>query len=213
MDRPGTCIIILDKKYNIANSSCHFRSYGSIWTGPYTAIWPSVPWTICYIYTCIYWFFRPIFPNQVSTSLFVNVNLQWNQKKMHQWKWFLLGYCIFISVPWLSWWYDSWIYNYLCNQCLSPLKLWVRIPLRRGILDTALCDKVDRSVVFSRYKCTPVSSTNKTECHDIQKCIWNIVVQIINLILMKYFNSKDNMYFWHCDLHVHVWRKLWLFKK
>jgi hypothetical protein len=35
MDRPGTCII-LDKKYNIANSSYHFESYGSIWTGPYT---------------------------------------------------------------------------------------------------------------------------------------------------------------------------------
>ena len=33
MDRPGTCII-LDKKYNIANSSCHFGSYGNIWTGP-----------------------------------------------------------------------------------------------------------------------------------------------------------------------------------
>jgi hypothetical protein len=33
MDRPGTCII-LDKKCNIANSSCHFGSYGSIWTGP-----------------------------------------------------------------------------------------------------------------------------------------------------------------------------------
>jgi hypothetical protein len=30
----GTCIIILDKKYNTANSSCHFGSYGSIWTGP-----------------------------------------------------------------------------------------------------------------------------------------------------------------------------------
>ena len=44
----GTCIIFLDKKYNIANSSCHFGSYGSIWTGPYTAIWPSVPWTIWY---------------------------------------------------------------------------------------------------------------------------------------------------------------------
>jgi hypothetical protein len=25
----------------------------------------------------------------------------------------------------LSWSYGSWIYNYLCNQCLSPLKLWV----------------------------------------------------------------------------------------
>jgi hypothetical protein len=32
--RNGTCIIILDKKYNITNSSCHFGSYGSIWTGP-----------------------------------------------------------------------------------------------------------------------------------------------------------------------------------
>jgi hypothetical protein len=24
---------------------------------------------------------------------------------------------------WLSWSYGSWIYNYLCNQCLSPLTL------------------------------------------------------------------------------------------
>ena len=32
--RNGTCIIILDKMYNIANSSCHFGSHGSIWTGP-----------------------------------------------------------------------------------------------------------------------------------------------------------------------------------
>jgi len=28
-----------------------------------------------------------------------------------------------------SWSYDSCIKNYPCNQCLSPLKLWVRIPL------------------------------------------------------------------------------------
>ena len=31
---PASTCIILDKKYNIANCSCHFRSYGSIWTGP-----------------------------------------------------------------------------------------------------------------------------------------------------------------------------------
>jgi hypothetical protein len=24
--------------------------------------------------------------------------------------------------------YGSWIYNYLCNQCISPLTLWVQIP-------------------------------------------------------------------------------------
>jgi hypothetical protein len=28
--------------------------------------------------------------------------------------------------PSWSWSYGSWIYNYLCNQYLSPLKLWVR---------------------------------------------------------------------------------------
>jgi hypothetical protein len=42
---------------------------------------------------------------------------------------------------WL-WLYGSWIYNYLCNQCLSPLKLWIRISIRRGVIDTTLCDTV-----------------------------------------------------------------------
>ena len=40
-----------------------------------------------------------------------------------------------------SWWYGSWIYNYICNQCLSPLTLWVWSPLSRGELNTKLCDK------------------------------------------------------------------------
>ena len=38
--------------------------------------------------------------------------------------------------PSWSWLYGSWIYNYLCNQCLSPLTLWVPISLRRCILNT-----------------------------------------------------------------------------
>jgi len=29
----------------------------------------------------------------------------------------------------MSWSYGSRVYNYLCNQCLSPLKLWVWISL------------------------------------------------------------------------------------
>ena len=32
--------------------------------------------------------------------------------------------------------------NYLCNQFLSPLTLWVQITLGRGTLDTTLCDNV-----------------------------------------------------------------------
>jgi len=35
---------------------------------------------------------------------------------------------LFISYPQRSWLYGSWIYNYLCNQCLSPLMLWVQTP-------------------------------------------------------------------------------------
>ena len=31
--------------------------------------------------------------------------------------------------PSWSWSYGIWIYNYLCNQCLPPLKLWTRILL------------------------------------------------------------------------------------
>jgi hypothetical protein len=34
------------------------------------------------------------------------------------------------------------IYHYLCNQCLSPLMLWVRIPPRRGVFDITFCHKV-----------------------------------------------------------------------
>jgi len=33
-------------------------------------------------------------------------------------------------------------HNFWKYYCLSPLALWVRIPLRRGVLDTTLCDKV-----------------------------------------------------------------------
>ena len=33
-----------------------------------------------------------------------------------------------LSGPSWTWSYGSWIYNYLCNQYLSALKLWVRTP-------------------------------------------------------------------------------------
>jgi len=36
--------------------------------------------------------------------------------------------------------YGSWIYNYLCNQCLLPLMLWVWFSIRTRC--TTLCDKV-----------------------------------------------------------------------
>ena len=57
------------------------------------------------------------------------------------------------------------IYNYLCNQSLSPLMLWVRIPFRRGVLETTLCDKVCQWFLTGPWFSPgiPVSSTNKTD--------------------------------------------------
>ena len=62
--------------------------------------------------------------------------------------------------------YGSGIYNYLCNQCLSPLMLWVRILIRARC--TTLCDKVCQWLVTGQwFSLGPsVSSTNKTDCHD-----------------------------------------------
>jgi hypothetical protein len=49
--------------------------------------------------------------------------------------WVILEYILLILNSSLlntwSWSHDSWIYNYLCNQWLSPLKLWVRILFRQ----------------------------------------------------------------------------------
>jgi hypothetical protein len=68
-----------------------------------------------------------------------------------------------------------WIYNYLCNQCLWPLKLWVRIPfmarcIQYNIMWSSLSVTSDRSVFFPG---TLVSSTNKTDHHDITE-IYNV---------------------------------------
>jgi hypothetical protein len=55
-----------------------------------------------------------------------------------------------------SWSYASWIYNYLCNQCSSPPKSWVRTSFmarctRNKNMWKSLLSTCDRSVVFSRY--------------------------------------------------------------
>ena len=60
-------------------------------------------------------------------------------------------------------------HNYLCNRCLSPLLLWVRIQLRRGVPHTALCHKVCQWLAAGRWFSpgSPVSATNNTDRYDI----------------------------------------------
>jgi hypothetical protein len=75
------------------------------------------------------------------------------------------------------------VYNYLCNQCLSRLTLWVRIPLRRGVLDTTLCYKVCQWLAAGRWFSLgiPVSSTNKTDHHDITEILLKVALNTITL--------------------------------
>jgi hypothetical protein len=94
-----------------------------------------------------------------------------------------------------SYMYGSWIYNYLCNQCLSPLTLWVRIPLRRGVpVQNTLCDKVCQWLAAGMWFSpgTLVSSTNKTGRHDITEILLKVALIKHNnptsVYLLTWFN-------------------------
>ena len=93
--------------------------------------------------------------------------LCWSQEKMR---------------PSWSWWYGSWIYKYLCNQYLSPLTLLVRTLLGWGILDTMLCDKVCQWLATGWWFSpdNPVSSTNKTDRHNIAEILLKVALNPIN---------------------------------
>jgi hypothetical protein len=86
----------------------------------------------------------------------------------------------FDTWPSSLWSNGSLIYYYLRNQWLSPLKLWVWIQFRRGVLNTTLCDKVCQWFVTGRWF-SPVSSTNKTDLYDIIEILLKVVLNTINL--------------------------------
>ena len=86
------------------------------------------------------------------------------------------------SYQWLLWpWsYGSWIYNYLCNQCPSPLMLWVRISIRASC---TLCDKVCQGLATGRWfsPSPTVFSTNKTDRYDITGILLKVALNTITL--------------------------------
>ena len=91
--------------------------------------------------------------------------------------WCILFFCIRMSATVMV--MIAWIYNYLCNQCLSPLKLWV-IPLmvRCTRCVTTICDKVFQWLTIGRWFSlgTPISSTNNTDCNDITEILLKVVL-------------------------------------
>jgi hypothetical protein len=86
--------------------------------------------------------------------------------------------------------YGSWIYNYLCHQCLSSLMLWVRISIKTRC--TILYGKVCQWLALGRWFSPgpPVSSTNKTDRHDIAEILLKVVLTPLN----KQTNKETNQY-------------------
>jgi hypothetical protein len=117
----------------------------------------------------------------------------------------ITSFITYLPGPSWSWLYGSWIYKYLCNQCLSPIMLWVRIPLRRGVLDITFCDKVCQLLAVARwlFPGTPVSSTNKTEI--LLKVTVNFITLTLHIYLLnteiliwkrnRYFSQWNYVYF------------------
>ena len=90
--------------------------------------------------------------------------------------------------------HGSWIYNYLCNQSLSLLSLWVRTPLmvRRTRYKTMWYNFSVTGRWFSPN--TPVSSTNKADRHDITEILLKLALDtttfpnINNLVFGEVYN-------------------------
>ena len=93
--------------------------------------------------------------------------------------------------PSWPWSYGSWIYNYLC---LSPLMLWARISIRTRC--TTLCDKFCRWLAAARWfsSCPPVSSTNKTDRHDITEIL-------VKVALGTTKQTSKHMFMWMLIYH------------
>ena len=76
----------------------------------------------------------------------------------------------------------------------------------RGIPDTTLCDKVRQSLVAERLFSlgTQVSSTNKTDCHDIAEILLKVELNTITLIKHFQLQSPTRSLIKHSSVHVYL---------
>jgi hypothetical protein len=109
------------------------------------------PWRI----NCIWTNKNHLFPKSPCLVSFSSPVLQEIKKKFTYEPQVMAIVQMILGSSW-SWLYGCWIYNYkmlmyLCNQCLSPLMLWVRTRSWRSVLNTTLCDKVCQWLVEGRW--------------------------------------------------------------
>ena len=75
-----------------------------------------------------------------------------------------------------------WLLDLQLHMQSAPITmLWVRFPLRGGVPDTTLCDKSCQWLAAGPWFSprTPVSATNKLDCHDITEILLKVVLNTI----------------------------------
>jgi hypothetical protein len=93
------------------------------------------------------------------------------------------SYLDIVELSW-PWSYGSWIYNYLCNHCLSPPMLWVPNPTQMRctwyiIMWQSL--SVTCGLWFSPG--TLISSTNRTDHHNKTEILLKVALNTVTLPL------------------------------
>ena len=74
----------------------------------------------------------------------------------------------------------------------------------QGVLDTTLCDKVCQLLATGRWF-SPVSSTNKIDCHDITEILLKVALNTIkqtkpkpmSMLQIMYLSNLNMVYFSH----------------
>ena len=103
--------------------------------------------------------------------------------------------CCILGPSW-SWSYCSWIYNYLCNQWITT-KIVTSNPDHGEVYSIQYYfDEVWQWLATGRWfsRGTPVSSTNKTNRHDIAEILLKVTLNTINLNIIYY------MIYYVCDV-------------
>ena len=95
------------------------------------------------------------------------------------------------------------------------MKRKIKNPLRRGVLDTTLCDEVCQWLATSRWFSpgTPVSSTSKTDRHDITEILLKVAINTVThnpLMLFWIHTAKCMKYLYllilySSPLFVNIW--------
>jgi len=126
--------------------------------------------------TSVFVLFVPIHTELHTLNLWTRPLCRWNKMTSELWtdKWVFVFHIPLRKGP--SWPISccSWIYNYLCNQCRLSLKLWVRIPLMvrctryNDLIKLLVSDLRQIGGFFS------VSSTNKTDRHDMAEIVLKV---------------------------------------